>query len=116
MDEQKQSNRVNIGHLIAKQSNAGFMVLKDGKIELRGFDGLMDHKAKIDIRGGVMLIAPDDDLPGTECVRFSEENLASPSLIDYFKEHNAIGCLFVRVYSVWTQAVGVFVEGLDDEE
>lgn len=99
-----------IGKLVAKNTNVGYMVMRDGRLELRGFRGLMNHKVKIETQNGVLLLAPDNSLTGTECVKFTEEALSSAIMTDYFRQNDAIGCLFVCVWGVWTQCKGVHIE------
>ena len=105
-----EDNRIEVGKLVAKNTNVGYMKLVDGKIKLFGFGGLMDHKVKIEVRNGVMLLTPDNSLAGTECVKFTDEALSSEIMINYFKEQEVLNCLFVRVFSVWTQCKGVYIE------
>lgn len=105
-----EGNRIEVGRVVGKTTNIGYMKLEDGKIKLIGFGGLMDHKVKIEKRNGIMLLIPNNDLAGTECVKFTDEALSSKIMIDYFKEEDVINCLFVRVLGVWTQCKGVYIE------
>lgn len=102
-------SRVNVGKIIGRNTNIGYMVLHDGKLELRGFRGLQDHKVRIETRNNVLLLVRDDSLPGTKCVKFTDEALSSSIMIDYFRENDAIGCLFVCVWGIWTQCKGVYI-------
>lgn len=100
---------VDIRKCITEDTNVGYLALRDGKLELVGFPDLKDSLAKVELINGVLLITPNDDLHPTERLRFTDETLANPIIIDYFRQQNAINCLFVRVWNVYTQCKGVFI-------
>lgn len=94
-------------------NNVGCMSLKNGRLELTGFGGLLNHKAKISLKDDIVVIEPDDTLPGTQCVNINEAALASKVMIDYFEENGCIDCLFVHVWDMWVQCRNILVSDED---
>lgn len=102
---------VDIGELVTNTTNVGYVTLEDGKLKLIGFDGLYGHRGRLELINNVLLITQDDDPTVHDTVLFCDEVLAHPVMIDYFKQLDAIDCIFVRVWNVFTQCKGVHVYG-----
>lgn len=94
-----------------QDTNIGyFSIAKDGSLCLNGFFGINDT-VKFDMyvveEDDCLVIEPNPHLAMNDSIIFSAANLRNKYFIQYLRDQDAIGVLFVKVLGKWVQCKGV---------
>lgn len=94
---------------VTSMNGLGFLWQReDGNIAIYGFDGLVGKLVRVSLlEGSVVLTCDEDEIPPEECIPFTEDTLSCPTAIDYFKQNDALCCLFVQIFGIYTQCSGM---------
>ena len=95
--------------IVGNTTNIGYIELKDERVKVTGFGGLINHRAKIDLKRGIVVIVPDSMQSEDQSIDFNEDALSNKVMIDLLKQKDCFGCLFVRIWGIWTQCKNVTV-------
>lgn len=97
-------------------ANCGLFVLDENEnLIMLGFHDLRDQQVRISILdNAVILMKKDEEIPEEECVVLNCETLSNPIVVDYLKKHDAINSLFVKLFGVYSQVIGIRVNPIYD--
>ena len=95
-------------------NSLGVITLRDGKIHLKGFAGLLNHRVRIEIQNDAVVITLDHSGTDRQGVDFNETMLSRKVLIDFFDETESLDCLFVRTGNMWRQVKNITVTSSKD--
>lgn len=91
--------------------NSGYFYQNpDGTLSVQGFHDLRGKLVRFsELDGAVILAHDEEEIPPEECIPFDKETLANRNVIKYLSDRNAINCLFVKIFGIYSQCIDVQV-------